>query len=423
MKMPGMKLAPALALLSAAQPALARSGDGSGGLVIGGIVAAGAAYFFFKSQVDKGIEAGIAKRKSEIEAESARRVEEAKRREEEERFKTTRHAEELERRIAQRKCEVVAAMAAFKTDFIHGRMWLAEFIAEAFAAPEQAAARALENKKHPAQKAADEVRRVSAEKKDLRSRLKQLEYAIKTYHEYYPVLEEYSDDILNEAASLDLDDDEAADADRVAKFISREEYARLSVSERNQLALDKWKARGKSNVEIGRIYERYLGYLYEKDGWAVSFIGALEGLEDMGRDLLCVRDGEVHVVQAKCWSKRKVIHEKHIFQLYGTTVLLPLTHRDLAAKSISPIFATTTALSDTAQWAAKALKVRVKPIDMDHDYPVIKCNVNGSNRIYHLPFDQQYDRVRIIPSKGELYARTVAEAEKSGFRRAKKHYG
>lgn len=392
-------------------------------MTIGVIVAAIAAYFFISRLIEEGVEAGIAKRKSEIEAESARKIQEAMRREEEERFKSTRHAEDLERRIAKRKDEVVAAMEAFKTDFIHGRKWLAEFIAEAFAAPEQATARALENKKHPAQKAADEVRRVSAEKKALRSRLKKLEYAIKTYHEYYPVLDEYSDDILNETASLDLDDDEDADEDRVAKFISKEEYARLSVSERNQLALSKWKSRRKSNVEIGRIYERYLGYLYEKDGWAVSFIGALEGLEDMGRDLLCVRDDEVHVVQAKCWSKHKVIHEKHIFQLYGTTVLLPLTHRHLAAKSISPIFATTTALSDTARWAAKALKVKIEQIDMDHDYPVIKCNVNGGNRIYHLPFDQQYDRVRIIPSKGELYARTVAEAEKNGFRRAKKHYG
>jgi hypothetical protein len=54
---------------------------------------------------------------------------------------------------------------------------------------------------------------------------------------------------------------------------------------------------------------------------------------------------------------------------------------------------------------------------------MIKCNINQSSKekIYHLPFDQQYDRTKIIPSSGEFYAATVAEAEKKGFRRAFRH--
>lgn len=39
-------------------------------------------------------------------------------------------------------------------------------------------------------------------------------------------------------------------------------------------------------------------------------------------------------------------------------------------------------------------------------------------RVYHLPFDQQYDTTVIEPDRGELYAATVAEAEELGFRRA-----
>ncbi len=51
---------------------------------------------------------------------------------------------------------------------------------------------------------------------------------------------------------------------------------------------------------------------------------------------------------------------------------------------------------------------------------MVKCNIaaNGE-RIYHLPMDQQYDRV-VIAKKGECYVRTVAEAERLGFRRAKR---
>jgi hypothetical protein len=52
-------------------------------------------------------------------------------------------------------------------------------------------------------------------------------------------------------------------------------------------------------------------------------------------------------------------------------------------------------------------------------YPVIKCNVSLRDRtkIYHLPFDQQYDRT-LIEFKDECYVETVAEAEALGFRRA-----
>ena len=53
------------------------------------------------------------------------------------------------------------------------------------------------------------------------------------------------------------------------------------------------------------------------------------------------------------------------------------------------------------------------------EYPVIKCNVaHDGEKIYHLPFDQQYDRVEISGKKGACYVETVKEAEEQGFRRA-----
>ena len=44
--------------------------------------------------------------------------------------------------------------------------------------------------------------------------------------------------------------------------------------------------RPKSDWEIGRAYERYLGYLRESSGWRVVFHGALMGYADFGRDLI-----------------------------------------------------------------------------------------------------------------------------------------
>lgn len=43
-------------------------------------------------------------------------------------------------------------------------------------------------------------------------------------------------------------------------------------------------------------------------------------------------------------------------------------------------------------------------------------------KIYHLPFDQQYDATK-INSAGEFMATTIAEAENAGFRRAHKWFG
>jgi hypothetical protein len=402
-------------LTSWCSPALARGSDGTD-LVIGTLIVLGGIYFALVSFIRTRVERELQRRAGEIEA-----------REKKERESTARLAAAERARIEElfncRQAEALAGLtAALGTSYVQGRAWLADFIAEAFHAPDEAAARALESKKHPALKAANEVRRIASEKKVLLQKLKQLEYALKTYHEYYPVLEQYHDDILNEDATLVLED-EGADIDRVSRFIRAEEYEKLGPAERNQRALDNWKMRRKSNVEVGLMFERYLGYLYEKEGWKVTFVGAIDGLADMGRDLVCSKGASLHVVQAKYWGKHKTLHEKHIFQLYGTTTLLPLTNPELAGKRVTPIFAATTQLSETALWAAKRLGVYVRNIDMDRDYPLIKCNVNGQNKIYHLPFDQQYDRVRIDPSQGETYVRTAQEAEKLGFRRAMRHSG
>jgi hypothetical protein len=68
---------------------------------------------------------------------------------------------------------------------------------------------------------------------------------------------------------------------------------------------------------------------------------------------------------------------------------------------------------------ATELGVDVRHIALER-YPMVKCNVNPGtgDRIYHLPFDQQYDRVIVGDQDGEFYASTVAEAEAAGFRRA-----
>ena len=311
---------------------------------------------------------------------------------------------------------------AFKRGFLEGRHWLAAFIADAEVARDRRLSIYLSTKPHPARKAAELVTQIKDEKRQLVEKLKFLEYQVRTYEEYFPQLEEFRELILDERIPLSKEEDNFAAleaTDPVEKYLPRNDWKRLSISKRNQKALDLYVERSKPNWQIGRYYERYLGYLRETAGWAVTFHGALHGLEDLGRDLICEKAGVVEIVQAKCWSATKVLHEKHLFQLFGTTVTFRLDHPNV---TVTPVLATTTKLSDVAREVARLLDIRVDNIPCPPLYPMIKCNINPSNgeRIYHLPFDQQYDRVKIA-TQGEFYASSVREAEKKGFRRAWKH--
>jgi hypothetical protein len=76
-------------------------------------------------------------------------------------------------------------------------------------------------------------------------------------------------------------------------------------------------------------------------------------------------------------------------------------------------------VSDTAAKFASMLGVHLVQDCPLGRYPAIKCNVSlrDGTKIYHLPFDQLYDRT-LIEFKDECYVETVAEAESLGFRRA-----
>lgn len=348
-----------------------------------------------------------------------------------ERSQFEKMAEEKRRELEKRGEYVSALRKEFEDGYLRGRRWLAQFISDADRALDDSISSTLRSKKRPALKAAEEVSMARAEKRQFKEKVKILEYQLKSYKEYFPFLEEYEEIILDEAIPL-IPNGENFDAieksDPVLFYVQRSEYEKLSSTERNQLALDRYLSRPLSRAAIGRFYERYLGYLYEKEGYQVEYHGIVEGFEDLGRDLICRKDDHVIIVQAKCWSSEKLIHEKHIFQLFGTTQLFLMDQQgnDLPCANVSAMFITTTTLSAVAKKAAKWLKIGVKErFAIDKAYPMIKCNINQSSKekIYHLPFDQQYDRTKIIPELGEFYAISVLEAEKHGFRRAFRHYG
>ena len=281
----------------------------------------------------------------------------------------------------------------------------------------------LRYKKRPAVKAADEVKAIRKEKRELAIKY----YACKWELAHLKALLPWIEDIEEEpvAPVTEFVNSDFKENDVAGYWLTPDEYAQLSTVEKYQRALDRYYKRKKTNKEIGTDYERYIGYLYETKGYKVEYFGIEKGMEDLGRDLVCINDNEILIVQCKCWSNRKnkVIHEKHINQLYGTTIMYKL-RRNHTGKIVKSVFISTVPCTNTAREFAEYLGVTFKQIPLEK-YPMIKCNINKATKekIYHLPFDQQYDKCSIKLGSGEFYAMTVKEAEEKGFRRAMKWHG
>ncbi|MCM1500666.1 MAG: hypothetical protein NC124_19565 [Clostridium sp.] len=331
------------------------------------------------------------------------------------------------RKLESKKKEIETIKFEFNKGFLHGRKWLSELIAESETSIDNAKEAVLRIKKNPAIKAADTIKQIKSEKQKLLSEIKFLQYQLQSYKEYFPFLDEYEDLILQEACDFrnDFTQDDIKNIDPIHKYLPLDEYNALTPSQRNQLALDRYLSSNLDNYSIGRLYEMYLGFVYTNKGWDVQYHGIQKQKQDLGRDLICEKDNTIHIVQAKCWSHDKLIHEKHIFQLFGTTFEYKENHQHNTRKEIIPVFITTTTLSDVARSAADLLGIKYREnFELQKKFPMIKCNINKATgeKIYHLPFDQQYNRTVITKKDGEFYALTVAEAEEKGFRRAFRHY-
>jgi len=316
-----------------------------------------------------------------------------------------------------------------------GFPWLADAISQYFEFRDLKIAEFLQNKLRPAISSAERVKELAREKREFHKKFIITRNLLKYYEALFPWLSDFVGEDIDEllVQTFQQASSDESEIDPVRSYLTQGEYEKLSITERNQKALDRFWSKKKSPWQIGRDYERYIGYLYEQKEYSVYYQGIEKGLEDLGRDLICKKNNNIEIVQCKYWKEEKTIHEKHINQLFGTTVEYFIRHINnedipqldffptmLINKQITATIITSATLSETAKDFAKILGIKV----IDHfpfkKYPSIKCNVSyrDSTKIYHLPFDQQYDRTTIDKERNECYVSTVAEAEKLGFRRA-----
>jgi hypothetical protein len=301
----------------------------------------------------------------------------------------------------------------------------------------------LETKSHPALKAAEELRQKAKECREAEkaarigeSLLQYCRFLAPWLDDYIGIESEELDAIIHEIHSSWEKKEKELDED-VKRQTGPSVWNSLTPMEKLQRKLDwYWEKPNKTNWQLGRDYENYIGYLYECKGWAVYFHGT-KGFEDLGRDLICQKDKCVEIIQCKNWSQSKTIHEKNIYYLFGTTVeyyienfgkqedmQLSLIPSHIKKREITPKLITTTVVSPKAEQVSEVLGVVIERIPFQR-YPSVKCNVarQTGEKIYHLPFDQQYEKILIEEERAECYVETVAEAESLGFRHAFKWTG
>jgi Restriction endonuclease len=358
-------------------------------------------------------------------------IEEAKKKIEIMKIEIETDREESEKKIEAMKVQIKEdkeAIEMISKEKSKGFPWLAQAYADYFHLQQLKEAEYLERKSRPAPVSAERVRAIARERRTIEEKLRIAQAIINYYQELFPFLEEFLGEPENEILQYILSrnigepikevDEIGIDPVRIyLSSLSEEEYQKLSTIERNQLALDRYWNKPKSNWQLGRDYERYIGYLYEINGYYVYYQGILEGYDDMGRDLIAKKGEETVVVQCKRWSQYKTIHEKHVSQLYGTHVKYIIDHPN---EKVNALLCTTTILSDRAKEFAKHLGIGIVEKFPLQKYRSIKCNISrrSDEKICHLPFDQQYDRTLIEEERNECYVETVEEAENLGYRRA-----
>ena len=167
-----------------------------------------------------------------------------------------------------------------------GFPWLAKAYEEFFKLQDKSVIDFLQYKKHSAVSASSIVKEQSRLRREAQKEKKIAQYLVEYYENVAPFLLDLKEEVdiaTEQERELLKEYSEEELEDATTQFLSKEEYRKLPSVQRNQMALDRFWKRPKSKWLIGRLYERYVGYLYEQEGYNVDYVGIFKGFEDLGR--------------------------------------------------------------------------------------------------------------------------------------------
>ena len=183
---------------------------------------------------------------------------------------------------------------------------------------------------------------------------------------------------------------------------------------------DYWRQikRSKNTSELGRLYEQYVGYLYEDAGYKVEYRGIDKGNNDGGIDLICKFGSIVILVQCKYRTENNVtISTKDILQFCGVICYYSVCH---PKENVEGAYYTTAHFSLGTYQVAKRLGIMVYAnYGIIMPFPIVKCKYKRME--YFLPNDWEYETTRINLQAGDCYCLNTVEANSKGFIRPYAH--
>src|SRR5208283_865895 len=147
-----------------------------------------------------------------------------------------------QKRFEELKNEAKIALEKISKEKALGFPWLATAYSEYLKLYELKLANELENKKHPAKRAAEEIRGMSSEKADLRRENKILRELHRYYENLFPWLIDFKGEDLDELIRQVNRPKSEENEDPVAEWLSDAEYnsPKLSRADKSQRALDRY---------------------------------------------------------------------------------------------------------------------------------------------------------------------------------------
>lgn len=319
--------------------------------------------------------------------------------------------------------ELMAKANDFRTaldqGFLEGRKWLAQAWVDLVSHQDDQALHPLSlNTRDPADRD-DLIAELRTQRYELLSNHRMMEYQLASYEEYFPFLADFRDTVLNEDVRLKtlgfeaLQDIEPALA---IGYLSETEYRSRPIAEVMQIALKRYLNKSMSRFEYARHYERFIRYLFEKDGWQVTLQSHIEGFNEFGRDLFCVQGDQACLVVTEYHSESQAVREHNMLRLYRSMIQMKLTRPEL---TISLYQFSHEAPTDDTRLMAEELDIHLKHQPLRR-FPMVKCQKDPITQqdLYHLPFDPGYDELQMTIEHDSCYQPGPIKAEQAGYVRS-----
>ena len=200
------------------------------------------------------------------------------------------------------------------------------------------------------------IREIRKDAQSIVEKNKEAQYQLSYLLTLFPTLEDVIDAEFSQLPVIKVS--ERSEYDTARDYLSKSEYESLSITARNQLALDRYKSsRRRTKWQIGRDYELYVGYKYSLKSYDVDYFGSYMGLVDLGRDLIATKGDEILIIQCKYWSSKKQIHENHVNQLFGTLTSYCIEPQ-IGQRTVRGVLVTNIELSPMAKKMASYLDIK-----------------------------------------------------------------